>query len=203
MAIKSNAGPIHGRAVMQKALAARAPQARAFSTPLGGAPQTGSPVPVYHLPLDRLQDSDPLAAVTLTSWRYPVIGGLHPGLADIREGQDGRTASFGGLSHGILADRFMLASMLAEQELAGQPEEFEPRLLDVPALQFAALWLRGRVTGYMVSLLDGRPPGTAPLKLVNEHEVVPELQTRAATRSLRAGAPGAPRGGGPTGTPTN
>jgi hypothetical protein len=120
----------------------------------------------------------------MTSWCYPVIGGINPGLADIREGKDGNAASFGGLSHGILAQRFIQASLLAEQGLAASPEDFEPRLLDVPALQFAALWLHGLVEEYFVSLLDGHPPGTAPLKLVNE--IVSDLRDRAATRLNRA-----------------
>ena len=157
MAIKANTGPIAGREVMHRELAARAPQAATFSTPLGGAPQAGSPIPVYHLSMERLNDRDPLAEATITSWRYPIVGGIQVGFADIRASEDGATATFGGLSHGIFSERFIQASLLAERTLADRQEDFQPRLLDMPALQFAALWLHGDRTQYFISLLDGRP----------------------------------------------
>lgn len=196
MTIKSHAGPIDGRAVMQQALATRVPQAEMFSTPLGGAPQTGSPVPFYHLSLDALTEPNPLEFATMTGWQYPVVGGIDPGLADIRDVPDG-PSSFAGLSHGLLAQRFIQASLLAEQALAAQAEEYQPRLLDIPALQFAALWLYGTTTSYFVSLLDGRPAGTAPLKLVTE--IMSDLKARADSRSHGL----APLGGGSADTPTN
>jgi len=201
MVIKANKGPLHGLAVMQQALEARATRAAVFSTPLGGAPQSGSPVPVYHLPLINLGDDDPLAAASVTSWRYPIIGGIEPGLADIRQSDDDSSASYGGLSQGLLARRFIQASLLAEQALAAAPEELQPRLLDVPALQFAALWLHGDLSNYFVSLFDGRPAGTAPLRLVTE--VVPDLRARAARRLPPTGFATPPLGGGQSGTPTN
>jgi hypothetical protein len=198
VAIKSNLGPPNGHQVMQRALAYRVPQtANIMSTPLGGAPQTGSPIPVYHLPLAQLKDSDPLASAKLTCWSYPVIGGMRPGLADIRENSVDGTTSFAGLSYGILATRFLEASVLAEHSLNAADEEFEPRLLDVPALRFAALWLHGSSTDHFIPLLEGSPPGSAPLKLVAN--VVADLQSRAIAQSRRA----IPTGGGAPGTPTN
>lgn len=199
MAIKSNPGPANARAVMQRALTARLPQAASFSSPLGGAPQTGSPVPVHYLSLVALADQHPLMSTTVTSWLYPVIGGVRPGLADIRENAGTAGPSFGGLSQGILAARFIDACVLAEKSLAALEEEFEPRLLDAPALQFAALWLHGSNTEHFISLLDGKPPGSAPLRIVSD--VVPDLQSRAAARSNLAGP--AMAGIAPAGTPTN
>jgi hypothetical protein len=197
MAIKSNRGPLNGFQVMQRELVARMPQAKIFSSPLGGAPQAGSPVPVYHLPLDRLHDPDPIAAATLTGWRYPVAGAADVGLADIRENPLDGSTRFGGLSFGLLVERFIEASAMAEKMLAAASEEFEPRILDVPALRFAALWLRGPDTEHFVSLLEGRPPGTAPLTLVSS--IIGELQARASVQAKRM----LPTGGGAPGTPTN
>jgi hypothetical protein len=199
MAIKSNTGPVNGRAVMQQALASRMRQTTRSITPLGGAPQTGSPVPVHHLPLTRLNDENALAATSVTSWLYPVIGGARPGLADVREIKGAQSPVFGGLSEGTLATRFMEACMLAEQALAGVEEELMPRLLDVPALQFAALWLHGSTSDYFISLLDGNPAGTAPLTIAND--ALPILRARASNRTTRSAVP--PVGAGPTGTPSN
>src|SRR5262245_60439904 len=107
MAIRSNAGPPNGRFVMLQALTSRLQQAVRSATPLGGAPQTGSPVPVHHLPLTSLGYEDPLAATTVTNWLYPVIGGTRPGLAAVREAGGAAGAVFGGLSQGTFAARFM------------------------------------------------------------------------------------------------
>jgi hypothetical protein len=193
MAIKAHKGPPAGLAIVQRALAMREHQATTFSTPLGGSPQTGSPVPLYYLSLQQLNDERPLAAARIVSWQYPVVGGLHPGLAEYRE-----DFGDGGMSQGPLPSRFVQASMLAEQELSDNAEEFEPRLLDVPALQFAALWLHSATDkDFFISLLDGSPAGAAPLKVVRD--VVPLLRARAASR-----APAMPQlGGGPQNTPTN
>jgi hypothetical protein len=94
----------------------------------------------------------------------------------------------------------MQAALLAEQSLSAASEDFEPRLLDVPALPFVALWLHGNATTeYFIALLEGRTPGTAPLRLVKE--ILPELRYRASERAKRRAA--TPDGGGPAGTPTN
>jgi len=214
MVIKSNRGPINGYAVMREALATRMPRGGARSASRGvesasldivrpslaGAPQTGAPVPVYHLSLEQLSAEDPLQLATISSWLYPVVGGIRAGLARVREAVPGGAARFSGLSHGIVAQRFMQAALLAEQSLAADAEDFEPRLLDVPALPFVALWLHGNAaTEYFIPLLEGRTPGTAPLGLVKE--IVPYLRYRASQRAKRRAL--TPGGGGPTGTPTN
>jgi hypothetical protein len=80
-----------------------------------------------------------------------------------------------------LAERFLQASAYADEQLGDQAEEYEPRLLDVPALWFAALWLEGSTSRYFIPLLDGRPPGTAPLKMVQD--ILPILKARAEERS--------------------
>lgn len=198
MAIKSNSGPPNGRKVMQQALSARLRQGAAARSPLGGGtPQTGSPVPVHHMSLDHLREKDPLSLTTVTSWLYPVIRGPRMGLADVREATSNTGATFGGLSHGTLATRFMEASILAEQQLAKSQEEFTPRLLDVPSLQFAALWLHGSSNDFFISLLDGKPAGTAPLAVVKD--VLADLRVRATKRT----APRTPPPTGQSHTPTN
>jgi hypothetical protein len=90
----------------------------------------------------------------------------------------------------------MQAALLGEQQLGGLEEEFEPRLLDVPALQFAAVWFQSAAQEYFISLLDGTPPGTSKLMLTQD--IVPELRARMAARSAYA-----PAGGSSTGSQTN
>ena len=193
MTIKRLDGPPDGQKVMMRELGKRIPAAARFATPLGGAPQAGSPVPFYHLGLEDLTKQSPLSKATVTGWRFPIVGGIHPGLAIIAGMADGSSSTFEGLSHGLIAARFIQAALLANEKLGSDVAEYEPRLLDVPALQFAALWLHGQ-KNWFIPLLEGRPLGTAPLAMVSS--ILPDLRARAAKRV----APDAPVGAG---TPTN
>lgn len=187
MAIKSHEGPSNGAIVMAAALAVRMPSSPAAHSPLGGAPHVGGPVPFYHLALDQLPYDNALENATRTGWRYPVIGSIKAGLVDIRGDEGTNSASFGGLSYGIVAERFIQASTLAEGRLANSTDEYEPRLLDVPALSFLALWLRSSQGDWFIPLLDGGPPSSAPLQMVRE--VLPQLRVRAANRAIGKGPP--------------
>ena len=194
MTLKRFDGPPDGHKVVLQELGKRMPRAAQFATPLGGAPQACSPVPCYHLGLEDLKKRAPLGKAMVTGWRFPIVGGIHPGLAIIRGLKDGSSSTFEGLSQGIIAARFVQAALLADEKLGAEVAEYEPRLLDVPALQFAALWLAGK-KNWFIPLLEGRPPGTSPLAMVPN--ILTDLRARAA---IRAPA-GAPVGGG--GTPTN
>jgi hypothetical protein len=198
MAIKSNAGPTGGRDVVQQALSLRSRHPRTFSAPLGGGaavPATGSPVPIYDLTVVQLGQPDPLASAALARWCYPVVEGQHMALVDLRVDDGGRPVEFGGLSRGLLADRFAEAASMAEKLLSAHPADLEPRLLDVPALRFVALWLHGRDEDHFVSLLEGRPPGSQPLALVDD--VVAGLRARVGVLPATSPMPG------PSGPPTN
>ena len=193
MAIKSHQGPSNGPAVMAAALAARMPASPLEYSPLGGAPHVGGPVPFYHLSLDQLPFDNALDNAARTGWRYPVVGSIKAGLVDIRGDEGTNSASFGGLSHGVVAERFLQASGLADGQLGSSVDEYEPRLLDVPALSFLALWLKAAGGDWFIPLLEGKPPGSAPLQMVRE--ILPQLRAQAALRAVG--------GARPTSSPTN
>jgi hypothetical protein len=200
MAIKAHAGPSDGRSVMEDALSRRARNRTHFATPLGGAPQSASPLPFYFLGIDALKAPDPLQAARIKGWRYPILGGIKAGLAAVRSPAGSGPSEFAGLTHGLLVDRLLQACLLAEQALGTSAEQYQPRLLDVPALQYAALWLEAPTRRQFIALLQGRPAGSAPLELVDD--VIPELKTLAAAKGHAgpaASAPGLP----PPTTPRN
>lgn len=196
MTINRANGPAGGRDVVNRALAVRMGSLRAAASPMGGSVGFGSPVPVYHIGLDSVTNqADPLTAARQTSWRFPVIGagaGSPAGLVTVRE--TATDPSFEGLSHGVLAQNFLRAASLAEQTFGSSPDVFDPRLLEVPALQYAALWLVGGGTNHFIPLLDGNPPGSAPLSVIND--ILPALKARVG---YRANAPAH----GLTSSPTN
>src|SRR5260221_9132569 len=184
MTIKRHDGPSDGRLVVGSALAKRFGR-HAKLSPLGGAAQTGSPLPFYHLGLDDAARSSPLQFAKRTGWRFPVVGGDTPGLVIVSEQQT--NSKFEGLSYGVVAQRLIQASNIADQELGSHKEQYEPRLLDVPALHFVALWLAGP-NDVFIPLLDGNPPGTAPLSIVGDFEA--RIQAELAKRAKSA-PPGA------------
>jgi len=196
MTLRRFDGPVDGQSVLRTELGKRILHTTGFITPLGGAPQSGSPIPVFYLKLIDLQKNNPLECAVQIGWQYPILGGVEPGLASIKSFTDGRASSFEGLSHGLLAKRFLQASILADNKLGADAQVFEPRLLDCPALQYAALWLFGP-KNFFVPLLDGKPPGTGPLNITPD--ITADLRRRALSRSVNS----APAGGSAPISPSN
>ncbi len=182
MAIVVQAEPAGARDMVHAALAQRANRAGTLDA-LRGAPQTAVPLPVYVLGAADAALADPLAAATRVGWRYPVVGGAAPGLAYLREDAAGLT--FAGLSHGAVVGRLLDAAVLAEDNLGARPENFEPRLLEIPALRLCALWMRGAAgSNFFITLLDGERPIAGPLQL--ERSIQPRVAAALAGRRIRA-----------------
>jgi hypothetical protein len=114
--------------------------------------KVGAPLPVYTLGPERLLANRSLSAATRMGWRYPIVDGAKSGLATVFDG-DG-ALKFAGLSFGENAQRLLQAAAIAENELAGRAERFEPRLLEIPSLQISALWLYGG-RSFFVPIVDG------------------------------------------------
>lgn len=185
MAIRAQAGPAGGRDIISAALSRRTHRA-AYLTPLGGAPQAGSPLPVYCLGLADAASAAPLARAIAVGWRYPIVGGANAGLANLEPAEDGY--AFAGVSHGAFAARLVQAAYLAEEALGTTDAAYEPRLLEVPALGLAALWLNGPDDRF-IPLMEGQPPGTAPLRMIDDME--PVLKAALETRREAPPAAGA------------
>lgn len=181
MTIMHLAGPPAGDDVLDRALEDRFPEVarrgvRVRSRNADGVPEL-PPVPCFHLGLDMLADDEPLRLAQQTGWRYIVEPGNAVGMAKLSSGTGG--TRYEGLAQGLLVERYRAALALAQELLGADHHAYEPRLLDVPALSFAALWLKGP-QDWFIELLDGVPPGTAALQVVDD--ILPELRHRAAKR---------------------
>lgn len=100
-----------------------------------------TPLPVYSLALDALDGDDPLGRATLVGWRYLVRQNGRLAAADAREG-DG-TASFAQLNRGPLVEALAQAAARAEQLASEEGVDGEARILEIPALKVAAIWIHG------------------------------------------------------------
>jgi hypothetical protein len=188
MTITVQPEPAGGRDVINTALRSRSHRSRDISA-LRGAPQTTAPLPIYILKRDDLSRKNPLSAAKLVGWIYLIVGGAAPGTAYLKMSP---SLEFSGISYGIFPQRLVDAVALADRDLSPRPEKFQMRLLDIPACRTSAIWLEGP-SRFFISLMDGQPPGSAPLKLDARF-------LGGLSGSSRAGKSISPRLGGP---PTN
>ncbi len=173
MPIKGPIEPSGGRDIVHSALSQRSHRSQHLPA-LRGSPQTGAPLPVYLLSRDEALLSNPLSAARLIGWKYPIVGGDAPGLATLLIAPDG--PKFAGITHGPLPSRLLDAAALADDHLESLAEEFEPRLLEIPALHICALWLfRAEGENFFISLMD-EPPGEFSLQFENS------IQTRISQK---------------------
>ena len=115
-----------------------------FDEAAGRAVHISGGLPVYRLGLDDIVRADVLAHATKVGWRYivaPPGGGV--GYADVKESAKGE-ARFASLARNRNAERLTEAVHLAEEIAPSLSGDYEARILDVPALFLAALWLDGK-----------------------------------------------------------
>ena len=100
-----------------------------------------SAVPVYYLGLDGLKSRQDLSTAEHKGWRY-IITHQNKGVAsaDAFIDEEG-TAAFSHINEGPLVEGLVKALKIANVERVIQEREFEARILMVPALYVAALWL--------------------------------------------------------------
>jgi hypothetical protein len=184
MAIVAPAEPEGYRSFVHDALARLRTRAQHLPA-LNGSPQTGAPLRHYVLSAVAASHPDPLSAATHVGWQYPVVGGAAPGFASVYEEPGG--LKFSGLSHGALPERLMEAAVLAEDTLKSQLEEFEPRLLQSPALRISALWLCGKGGANFFIVLDNtQQSGAWPLQI--ERNIQARIDAALADLRARASA---------------
>lgn len=195
MTISYRTGPETADVVLQGALDRRQPSLSLRGiTATRSAQATPMAVPYFHLGLEALDHPDPLLQAQHSGWRYSLDADGGPTMAKLGQDADDRPPEFQGISGGLLAERYRAALALAEARLGPPAEVYEPRLLDVPALSYVALWLSG-AQDWFIPLLDGHPPGDGPLGIASD--ILAQLRDRARERRRQVTV----RGSNPT--PTN
>jgi hypothetical protein len=120
--------------------------------------------PVYYVPLDALADGKLLDAAKQASWRYLLVQDDAP-VAEVelsvgRRGAKGAGAKpleFLGLTHGPFTAATVESLGAAERLPQVAAADYELRLLKVPAVYLAALWLHGAKDDILIPM--GDPPG--------------------------------------------
>ncbi len=146
--------------------------------------------PVYYVPLDALSEGKLLDAATQTSWRYLLVQDdaavAEAELSAATEGpQKGRgkrprarPLSFLGLSHGPFTAATLDALHAAERLPKVEAADYELRLLKIPAVYLAALWLHREGDDILIPM--GNPPaGLRKNKPYTEKQVIKALEPLA------------------------
>lgn len=148
--------------------------------------QTDSALPIYNLGLDYLKEGRDLSASMQVGWRYLLRhDGEVPASADAVSEIDGEPI-FTQVIEGPLVQGIFSAIEVAKSEKGLIEKEYEVRLLIVPALQFAALWLVDIREGLDVAIpIEPAPLLLTPNRPIPTKELLDVLQ-KAAIESLAA-----------------
>ena len=138
------------------------------------------PFPLYVVGLASIRrGSNSIRAARPAGWRYLLERGGAPAIADLHATATGESVYFGRLVAGDTAERLLERAREAEALASGQ--DFEARILDVPALHVAALWLHGSTSLFLPIGPDVDP---APLDLAAFQQFLLDgaIRLRAASR---------------------
>ena len=138
--------------------------------------------PVYFVPLDALADGKLLQAAKQTSWRYLLVQDNEP-IAEAElasgsrsaKGAKSRALDFVSLTHGPFARATVDALGAAERLPQVDREDYELRLLKIPAVYFVALWLHG-ARGDILMPMGNPPGGLKPNEPYSEAQVIDALR---------------------------
>ncbi len=194
MAIITNAGPLDAMSLISDALSHYSAIAAQRNTPslLGGAlPSLSEPVRVYVLDIkDIVPGFDLNSAAKAHGWRYIVeSGGQHTVMADLSGPRDG-TATFRRLNVGPIAQQLYSVCEKATQLFdKTDPENYDVRLLEIPALYRQTLWLHGPIHDHFLTYWPAPVDGVFHEDKRFLEDIV---QLAAKTVALRSPAPPEP-----------
>jgi hypothetical protein len=126
--------------------------------------------PVYFVPLDALAKGKLLDAAKQTGWRYLLVQdnaavaeaelSVSRGAKSAKASKTATTArplQFASLTHGPFAAATVDALGAAERLPQVERDDYEMRLIKIPAVYFVALWLHGAKGDILIPM--GDPPG--------------------------------------------
>lgn len=173
------------RESVQSAVAARTLHGR-YDPRVGSSPRLGQPVAAYLWGYDSVLRGTGLDSALFTGLRFPILGGAECGLVLMtnNESSAGKEMMFGGILFGSMVRRFYEAAAFAESCVVDLDTIYEARLLEVPSIFSAALWLKSAESDRFVLLLDGL--NAAKDELLIKEELISQVTDRVADREARA-----------------
>jgi len=158
----------------------RTPRLSEITRKGAAAPVPTQPLPVYNIGLSELAKNRDQTAATQKSWRFLVKHGDDVvASADAGIGPDKKPV-FSHVNEGPLVKGVASAIQSANAQEEVKKGSYEVRLLMVPAVYVAALWLVDLVGGKdLAMVIEPTPPVFVPNKLITVEELMVKLQKLA------------------------
>lgn len=176
MTITVPAEPAGGRELVAAELVKRSHRAK-DKLALRGTPSTTAPLPLYALTGDDLARADPLTGAEQVGWRYLLVGGEELGFVMVSTSKD--QLEYAGFASGGLSSRLFDAILLADQQVGGQPEHYEIRLLNIPSRRELTVWLSG-VSSLFIPVRSGHTASSAALVVQPSTDFLGRMRRRSA-----------------------
>ena len=142
------------------------------------SPKISDPHPCYCLGLNEVAQGNFLSTASLESWNYLLLNGDQPiGNAEMLD-TGTNTLAFSSISHNFLAADLLNALHVVEGAAAVQKGNYEMRLLRIPSLYFAALWLHAS-TDDLIFPIAPTPNELASQRIYTAAEILPNLMSAA------------------------
>jgi hypothetical protein len=183
MAIKAGSAPHDAKSKLSKAMRHLLRTQPSADAPVmaGSVPVTSQPMPVFTLKLNDIQQGEFSKTAEQTGWRYLVVNGdASVGLADLKRSDGG--SEFSGLTKGPIVKNFEDAVELADKNYAKDRSNYELRVLEIPAVNVAAVWLHGDKDVFIPYMEAGK---LGPSVVREDPHFVSKVRSVAARRSIR------------------
>jgi hypothetical protein len=139
-----------------------------------------APHQVYSIGLDQLAEGSGLKVAKMVGWRTIILQGRNPTAAVEFSGGGGNPKNFKSVNEGPYVQSTATALAIAENMAQVKDQEFEPRLLQIPAIYLTSLWLHGSEQELFIPL-DPAPSEFKPYAAYSEADFF-DLATRLARR---------------------
>lgn len=165
----------------------RAPQGAALA---GSRVNISAPLPIYRLELADIKDESSVNLAKRAGWRYLIEpqNSQKVAYADLIEAPNG-DAVFVSYSRNRNAENLLKALHIADDIAAKLPEVYEARLLDVPALYLAAVWLQAG-DSIFIPYIDGQRFADPAATVHVQDDFPSKLLARAQAASKHFSGPG-------------
>ncbi len=138
-----------------------------------------APHPIYFVGLKDLAKGKLLSTAKLKGWKYLLLNENEP-YATAQLNSNRKKLVFSHINQGILVERTVRALAFAENLEEVNENDYELRLIDVPGLYVAALWLHGE-NDLIIPLLLGSFP-IDKFIVYTEGEFIDLLQDKSSAR---------------------
>jgi chaperonin GroEL len=155
MSISTPQGPAGGQEVVHRAVTHLMSERSGEITAQGSYIEATRPIQLFVVGFGDANKNSFLENAIPFGWRYLILDDGPVAIADVRVSGAKKEAKFGSLIRGSVAEHYAQAAKQADMHYEAVPDAFEARVLEIPSLYMAAIWLHGNKKEVFFPFLDG------------------------------------------------